>query len=355
MLNFAVGPVMSPEEVLAVAAQPSPYFRTSEFSTVMLENERMMLELFHAPADCRCVFLTASGTGAMESVVMNVLSAEDTVIVINGGSFGQRFADLCRLHHRSFTEVRCDFGKQLRQEQLLGLESHTALLINMHETSSGLLYDMAMVSDFCRENHILLIVDAISAFLADALDMEQLGAAVVITGSQKALALHPGVSIVALNPDAQARVCKNPEVCMYLSLKEALKNGDRGQTPFTPAVSVLLQLHRRLRDILIQGGASVFQQRTKALAHSFREGIQDLPLHAIPEAPSNALTALHPSRNNAQEIVDQLKNNFSIWVCPNGGAQADYMFRVGHIGEISTDDNRTLLDALHRLHLDGVF
>lgn len=253
MLNFTVGPVMSAPDIIEVANQSTPYFRTPEFSEIMLDNERMMLEMLHAPTGSRCVFLTASGTGAMESMVMNILNDRDQTIIVNGGSFGQRFVELAQLHGRAFTEVKCQFGKQLRREQLCGQEGHTALLVNMHETSSGVLYDMGMIAEFCRENHILLLVDAISAFLADELDMEALGAAAVITGSQKALAVQPGIAIMALAPAALERIGQNKEACMYLSLKQALKNGGRGQTPFTPAVTTLLQIHARLENICSGG------------------------------------------------------------------------------------------------------
>ena len=253
MLNFTVGPVMSEPDIIEVANHSTPYFRTSEFSEVMKENEELVLRFLNAPEKSRCIFLTASGTGSMESCVMNILNNEDKTIVINGGSFGHRFVELCQLHNRNYTEVKCEFGHQLRKEQLKGLEDHTAFLINMHETSSGVLYDMKMVSEFCKENNILLIVDAISAFLSDEIDMNELGAAAVITGSQKALAVQPGVSLIALAPEAIKRIDDNKEVCMYLSLKQALKNGERGQTPFTPAVTTLLQINKRLRTINLGG------------------------------------------------------------------------------------------------------
>ena len=214
MLNFTVGPVMSSDEVIEVANHSTPYFRTPEFSSIMLENERLMLEFLSAPEHSRCVFLTASGTGAMESLVMNVLNDRDKVIVINGGSFGGRFAELCRLHKRNMTEIHLDFGRKLTREHLepFSGQGYTAMLINMHETSSGVLYDMPMVSNFCRENNIMLLVDAISSFIADELDMSELGAAAVITGSQKALAVQPGISVVALSPEALKRVADNEEV-----------------------------------------------------------------------------------------------------------------------------------------------
>ena len=353
MLNFTVGPVMSDEDVLEVAHVSTPYFRTPEFSKLMLENEKMFLALLHAPADSRAVFLTASGTGAMESCVMNLLSDKDRVIVVNGGSFGQRFVDLCALHGRDFTEVRCTFGHALRREQLTGLEDRTALLINMHETSSGVLYDMPMVAEFCRENGIFLIVDAISAFLADELDMAALGAGAVLTGSQKALAVQPGVSLIALSPEAVRRAEENPEVCLYLSLKQALKNAERGQTPFTPAVTTLLQIHTRLSDI-VSRGAEAERARIAAVAAAFRAGVADLPLAMISEAPSNAVTSLHPLYVPASKIVRVLKDEYGIWACPNGGALMDEVFRIGHIGHIRPEDLRSLLDALHDMNKRGL-
>ena len=356
MLNFTVGPVMCSDEVRAIGGEQVPYFRTPEFAAVMLENERLMLEFLNAPSGSRCVFLTSSGTGAMESCVMNILNDDDKVIVINGGSFGQRFVDLCLLHERNFTEIKLEFGRQLRREQLYEYTGigYTALLVNMHETSSGVLYDMPMISQFCRENGILLIIDAISAFLADELDMSSLSAAAVITGSQKALAVQPGVSVVALYPEALARVELNKEKCMYLSLKEALKNGERGQTPYTPAVATLLQINSRLNSIFERGGVLSERKIIADIADDFRSKIKDLPLEIVSESMSNAVTALRPLNNGAKEIVKILKDEYKIWVCPNGGEMADKVFRVGHIGYITKADNQTLIDALHDMHRRGL-
>lgn len=118
MLNFTVGPVMSNEKVLRIASNSAPYFRTAEFSEIMLQNEQMMLDNLNAPDGSRCVFLTTSGTGAMESVVMNVLNNKDKVLVINGGSFGKRFLELSQLHDLDTTEIKVEFGHQIRSEQL---------------------------------------------------------------------------------------------------------------------------------------------------------------------------------------------------------------------------------------------
>ena len=351
MLNFTVGPVMSYDEVLEVSGQSSPYFRTPEFSEIMKENETLMLEMLNAPSGSRVAFLTASGTGAMESAVMYILDHSDKVIVVNGGSFGQRFAELCKLHKREYSEIKLSFGSSLKKSDLEAYEGkgYTAFLINMCETSSGVLYDMEMVSDFCKRNGILLIVDAISAFLADELDMEKLGAAAVITSSQKALALHPGISMITMSPDAIKRVEANEEISMYLSLKEALKNGERGQTPFTPAVSILLSLNARLRRIKESGGSMAEHERIVKTAETFRKGIEGLPFDLFCESMSNCVTALRVKNGNAKDVVSLFKDKYNIWLCPNGGEIGNSVFRVGHIGNITDEDNSRLISVFKEI------
>lgn len=346
MLNFTVGPVMTDPEVLKVSSHSSPYFRTHEFSSIMLENEKLMLEFLNSPQGSRCIFLTTSGTGAMESCVMNLLNDSDKALVINGGSFGQRFVELCKVHKRNFTEIKCEFGHQVKEEQLEQYKScgYTALLVNMDETSSGTLYDMRLISDFCKEQHLFLIVDAVSAFITDEIDMAELGIGAILTGSQKALAIHPGISVIALSPEALKRADENPEICMYLSMKEALKNMDRGQTPFTPAVTTLLEINTRLKGIKERGFAAE-QVAVKKIAIDFREFIKDYPFTFISESMSNCVTALHPLNVGAKSIIEHFKIDYGIWLCPNGGDKADEVFRVGHIGYITEENMKELKDA----------
>ncbi len=354
MINFTVGPVMSAPEVLEVGSKSTPYFRTPEFSKIMLENEQLMLEFLNAPVGSRCVFLTTSGTGAMESCVMNILTHDDKVIVINGGSFGQRFVELCKLHELNYTEVICEFGTQLEKEQLEKLtgQGYTALLVNMHETSSGVLYDMELISEFCKKNGICLIVDAISSFIADEIDMSALGVSAVITGSQKALAVQPGISLIALSPVALGRIERNKEKCMYLSLKEALKNMERGQTPFTPAVSILLQINVRLNSIAQLGGVDAERENVKKLAAYFRNKVLEYSFEYVVDGEknrSNAVTALKVLNHNATDIFLKLKEEYGIWLCPNGGIYKDDVIRVGHIGYLTEQDYDKLFEAFDDL------
>jgi len=356
MLNFTVGPVMSNERVRAIGGEQVPYFRTEEFSKIMLENEQLMLAFSEAPENSRCVFITGSGTASMEAVVMNTLSADDKAIVVNGGSFGQRFADICRVHDVPCSEIRLEPGRALTAEMLQPYEGgdYSAFLVNVHETSTGVYYDMELISDFCRRNGLYLIVDAISSFIADPFHMADWGVDVMITGSQKALACPPGISAIVLSPRALQRVEESRCRCYYLNLKEALKDGKRGQTPFTPAVGILLQIHERLTQIRGNGGIASETAKVAAVARDFREKIREFPFELVSESLSNAVTSLHPLNVSAYDVFLRLKDEYQIWVCPNGGALKDSIFRVGHIGNLSCEDNDRLIRALEDMRRRGL-
>lgn len=356
MINFTVGPVQSSPEVLELGTQQVPYFRTPEFSQIMYENEALMLKFSKAPKNARAVFLTGSGTAAMEAAVMNVFRAEDKVLLINGGGFGQRFHELCEIHEIPFEEICLDTGKALKPEHLLPYEGKdfTAFLVNIHETSSGVHYDAHLIAEFCRRNGLLLVVDAISSFLADEFEMEAWGVDVMITGSQKALACPPGVSVLVLSEQALDRIQNNRVRSMYFDLKGALSNGLRGQTPFTPAVGTLLQIHARLKALDENGGAEEEIGRITELAEDFRSRIGHLPLDICSESLSNAVTPLMTRNCSAHDIFLTLKDEYGIWVCPNGGAMKDQIFRVGHIGALTKEDNNVLIYALDDLVRRGL-
>lgn len=356
MLNFTVGPVMSDEEVRKIGGEQVPYFRTPEFSAVMLENEKLMKKFAKAGEDARVVFITGSGTASMEAAVMNVFDETDKVLVVNGGSFGHRFVELCQIHDVPYEEITLETGKALTKERLDAYDGKgfTGFLVNVHETSTGVHYDINMISEFCKKNGIFLVVDAISSFLADEFDMAELGVQVMITGSQKALACPPGVSVIVLSGEAVQRVESRNVKCMYLNLKSALKNGERGQTPFTPAVGTLRQINARLKEIEAAGGVESETQKIAALAQDFREKIKDLPFEIVSDSMSNAVTPLHPLNVSAYQVFTTLKDEYGIWVCPNGGELADKIFRVGHIGALTKEDNTTLVNALRDMQKRGL-
>lgn len=356
MLNFTVGPVMSSEEVLSIGAEQVPYFRTAEFSTVMLENEKFMLEYAKAPENSRAVFMTCSSTGSMEATVMNCFSKNDKVLVINGGSFGQRFVNLCEIHEIPHVVLNLEHGKKLTKDKLYDYDGKgfTGLLVNVDETSTAVLYDTMMIGEFCKKNNIFFVCDCVSAFLADSFNMGECGADVMITGSQKVLACPPGISIIVLAPKALERVAASKVRTMYFDLKDALKNQERGQTPFTPAVGILLQINKRLKEIKARGGADAEVARIAEQAKDFRNKIMELPFEFVSESPANGVTSVHPTTAKAYDIFLTLKDEYGIWICPNGGDMKDTIFRVGHIGALTHKDNDILINALKDMQKRGL-
>lgn len=355
MLNFTVGPVMSSEAMRAIGAEQVPYFRTPEFSELMFENERLIKKFAKTEDNARVVFITGSGTASMEASVMNIFTPQDKVLVVNGGSFGHRFVQICEIHDIPYTEVKPEFGHNVIPEMLSPFEGkgYTGFLVNLDETSTGVLYDIKLISEFCKRNGIFLVVDSISSFLCDPFDMKALDVQVMITGSQKALACPPGISLIVLSQKAVERVYSNKVKSMYFDLKDALKNGERGQTPFTCAVGILRQINMRLKEIDAAGGVEAENKRIGRLAEDFREKIKGLPFKIVSESLPNAVTPLHPTTASAYDIFTILKDEYKIWICPNGGDLNDKVFRVGHIGALTPNDNTTLINAFKDLQRKG--
>lgn len=350
MLNFAVGPVMSEDFLLKISGEQVPYFRTKEFSEIVFESENHLKNLALAPEGARVLFITGSGSASMEAAVMNAFTPKDKVLVVNGGSFGSRFCQLCQIHGIPYDEITVSFGCNVTEEMLFQYEGrgYTGFLINVCETSTGVLYDMGAVSRFCRQEGLLLVADAVSSFLSDPFLMKDWGVDVMITGSQKALACQPGISLMVLSERAIQRISENKPQTMYFDLKLALKNADRGQTPFTPAVATILQIHEKLK-VIHQKGIDAQIAKTKAQAEDFRKKIANLPFEITSESLSNTVTPVHPLKKTPAEFFNRLKDDYGIWICPNGGEVGERIFRVGHIGDLHAEDNTRLVNAMKEI------
>ena len=221
MLNFTIGPVMASEEVRSIGYEQIPYFRTPEFSNLMLENERIVKSFAKADDDSRVVFITGSGSAAMEAAVINVFTEKDKVLVIDGGSFGHRFVELLQIYGVPHERVIPDFARGVSEAQLSEYDDKgfTGFLVNLDETTTGVLYDINLISEFCKRNDIFLVVDSISFFLCDPFDMKSLDVQVMIAGSQKALACPHGISIIVLSQKAVDRVFQNNPRTLYFDFE----------------------------------------------------------------------------------------------------------------------------------------
>ncbi len=343
---FTPGPVKMSDEILEVGAKQTPYFRNCEFSEVTYACERGLLEMVNAPKGSRVIFLTASGTAGMESVVMNLLKPEDKALVVHGGGFGGRFVKICQTHaipHYDFVVKDTNLHDI---EALAPDEAFTSLIVNAHETSVGHLYDLEAMGAYAKKNNQFFIVDAISMLVTDPVDMMAQNIDVVIASSQKGLALPPGLTMVIMAPSALDRV--GDINSLYFNFKDYLSNGERGQTPYTPAVTIMLQLEARLKQITRRGGVTQSIQRAKDIATYFRSEIKGLPLAEYTPYMPNAMTTLSPTDGrSAMDIVHGLEEGYKVMVCPNGGAERDIIFRVSHMGDMTRAYTDVLIDALY--------
>ena len=156
-----------------------------------------------------------------------------------------------------------------------------------------------------------------------------------------------------LSEKAITRIKNNKVNSLYFDLKIALKDNQNGQTPFTPAVSILLQLHERLKDIL-EEGIEVERAKIKELKLDFINRIKNLPLKIFSKNASNAMTAIETKNVSAYSVFLVLKDEYNFWVCPNGGELKEKIFRVGHIGQLSISDNDKLIEALNDINKRGL-
>jgi|SaaInlLV_10m_DNA_2_1039722.scaffolds.fasta_scaffold03379_5 aspartate aminotransferase-like enzyme len=343
--TYTPGPVKMFENTLRLGGMQTPYFRNKEFSDVILECEKNLLKIANAPKNSRVVFLTAAGTAGMESTVQNLLNSDDKVLVINGGGFGQRFVDICTTHN--IVKIDCKI-KNINLSDTSILDSYkdcSSLLINAHETSVGHLYDLEAVGKFAKKNEMLNIVDAISMFITDEIDMIKHNIDALIISSHKGLALPPGLSMVILSPKAINKI--NPKHQLYFDFNSYLNDGRRGQTPFTPAITIILQLQDRLRDV-VNKGIGYSNKQAKDIAIYFRQNIEDLPLVLYSLYMPNAMTTLSPTDGKkAIEIVNILEKRYNCVVAPNGGELKDKIFRVSHMGAMTIEYTDILIDSLY--------
>jgi len=346
---FTVGPVQMYPDSLEVGGQPLPYFRTKEFSQTLLACEAGLLALAGAPSSSRVAFLTCSGSGAMEAVLGQVFGAGDRLLIVDGGTFGHRFVEIAECLGLAYDAVALRPGETLKPEHLAGrdLRLYRGLAVNAHETSTGVTYDLSWLGDLCREHALLFVVDAISAFLCDEVAMARDGIDFLITSAQKALALAPGLAMVMVSPRGREVLSGRRSASYYLDLNRHLKDGERGQTPFTPAVGVVLQLEKRLEHLQAAGGVEVQVRAAAAKAAYFRGLLDGVPVRPFAERPSNALTSLRPTNGQAaDEVFVRLKDSHGLVVTPNGGALAKTVFRVGHMGNLNEQDYDRLAAAL---------
>ena len=326
------------DSILQIGGKPFPYMRTAQFSELVKDSERMLLHLINCP-EGRVIFYTASGTGAMDAVVTNYVSQCEKAFILVGGSFGHRWKNLCDYYHCPNEIFEVPFARDIDYAQLeerVRTSRPDVFLCQHHETSTGQLYDMEKISAICKKYEVSLVVDAISSFLSDNLDMSGWGIDICITSSQKGLNIAPGLSFLFLSPRVLQKVFSHKSY--YFDFEENLKNLERGQTPYSPATTLFLQLHARLQsDMKIGVDNIIASVRAKALY--FRELCKQNNWEVPAEVPSNCITGFFVRKNGDILFKELLKQE--IFIMPGGTPN---YFRVSHLGVQTNED----LDDLAR-------
>ena len=357
MTLFTVGPVAMTPQIREAGAIDLPYFRTASFSDLMLGIERDLLALFGAPADSRAVLLSGSGSAGMEAAVASLFQpGDEPLLIVVGGGFGRRFAEIAERHGLAHDCLELPLEEDLTEASFAPFEGrrYAGVLINHGETSIGKLYDLDLVQRFCQRTGALLVVDAVSSFLNDPLDMATQGVDLALTASQKALALAPGLAPLVMGPRAVERILSRTSPLYYLDVASALRNQERGQTPWTPALAVIYQLRARLDEILAHGIEAEWAQRRR-LAGYFREQLaRRLPALTVPSfAKSMGLTPVMTAPYNARTLFERLEAQ-GLVITPSGGELATRFTRVGHMGALDESDYDRLLTAMAGLMAEEV-
>jgi aspartate aminotransferase-like enzyme len=328
-------------DILEIGSKQIPYMRTAWFSQLVLDCETMLLNLLECPGG-KVIPYTASGTAAMESCITGFVKQQSKALVLNGGTFGKRWGDLCNYHGVDYDEIPVAFGRapdmEALREKLLSGEYGT-LLMQHHETSSGYLYDLETISAWCKASNTRLVVDAISSFLTDDFSMSRHGVDIAVLSSQKGLNLPPGLSFVILSESALQQGPFAPGV-YYYDWETQLDNLRRGQTPYSPATQLFMQLHERLKQVSELGMEQVIG-RVAERARAFRAECQRYGWEFTADHQSNCITGVYlPCK--ARPVVNELLNQ-NIYVMPSGH---DHMIRVSHLGTLTPQDDIDLATEL---------
>lgn len=334
------GPSPVPSFVRQALAQEIMHHRTDEFRQILAEVNQNLKKLFCT--DNPVLTIASSGTGAMEAAVSNLFSPSDKVIGISGGKFGERWSEIARSYSLDVIEMNVEWGTSPSLDSLKTLleenPSVKGILTTLCETSTATVFDIEAIGRLTKEKNILLVVDAISGLGQDALYTDKWGVDVVVSGSQKGLMLPPGLAFISLNAKAQAAIRKSQCAKYYFDLNKALKDYDKNDTPWTPAVSLIFGLKDALSAI-VEEGIEKRWDKFKKMAYAAQEAAKALGLEVYSCSPSAAVTAITaPAEIKSGDVVKKLRKEYGLSIAAGQGSVKDKILRIAHMGWINEQD-----------------
>lgn len=296
--------------------------------------------------------LTSAGTGGLEAAIVNTLSPGDKVLAVSIGVFGDRFAEIARVYGADVATLQFPMGSAADPDEvrraLAADPSIMAVLVTQNETSTGVTNDMKALCSVVKEYDKLLLVDAISGLAAIDLPVDAWNCDVVVSGSQKGWMIPPGLVMVSVSKRAWDAVAKAQMPRFYFDFTSAKKYLQRGQTPFTPAVSVFFALDAALSLMAREGLASIFARHEK-IGQYTRDGVRSLGLvlFADPRYASNAVTAVKvPDGVDGKALTKVMREQWGIVLAGGQASLEGKIFRIGHLGYVSTEDIDDVISAL---------
>ena len=346
------GPTPVPESVLLAQAQHLIGHRSGEFSQIMGEVSDGLKWLHQTQNDV--LMLTASGTGAMEAGIINVLSVGDRVLVGSNGKFGQRWVQVCEAFGLKTEVISAEWGKALNPDDFkAALEADTeksikAVIVTHSETSTGVLNDLQTIAGYVHAHgEALILVDAVTSLGACSVPIDDWGLDVVASGSQKGYMVPPGLGFVTMGDRAWKAYETSNIPKFYLDLGPYRKSGAKNTTPFTPPVSLFFAIQVALKMMQEEGLDNIFtrharlQQATRAAMKAL-----NLPLFAADEVASPAVTAVMPQTVEAEKIRSTMRKDFDIALAGGQDHLKGQIFRMGHLGFVGDRDILTAIASL---------
>lgn len=344
------GPTPCPDDVLKAVGRQMINHRGKEFGEVLERITARLKEMFQTKND---VFvLTTSGTGAMETAVVNTLSPGDKVLSVSIGAFGDRFADIATTYGANVVRLTCEWGHAADPDAIRNAlradSAIKAVLLTHNETSTGVTNDLKALTDVVREFDKLIIVDAISSLGSIELPVDAWGCDTVATGSQKGWMTPPGLAMVAMSEKAWRAYSTARMPRYYFDLGKAKKYHALKQTPWTPAISIFFGLDVGLEDLAKEGLQNVAARHMR-VAQRARNHVKalGLKLFADEKYASNTVTAINgPEGVDIKKLLQVLRDEHKV-VLAGGQAKLDgKIFRIGHLGWVSEKDMDEVAEAL---------
>lgn len=349
------GPTEIPQAIRLAGAEPIVHHRTALFSSFLAEMTADLKYVFRTEHEV--LTLCGSGTCGMEAAVVNLVSPGDSVVVLLGGKFSERFVELAEAYGADVTTIETPWGQAVDPDQLERALQEApakvkAVFVTHNATSTGVINDIRAIGEVTRRSGVLLVVDSVSGLATADLRTDEWGVDVAVGASHKGLMSPPGLAFVAVSPSAWSAIEACPTPRYYCDLRQYRKSlhKEKAETPFTPAISVVCAVREALKRIREEGLDQVFarHQRMKA---AVRAGVRALGLEPfVPDAmASPAVTSVRvPATFEASDLTSLLARKYATQIAGGQEALKGKIIRIAHLGAIHREKVLATLDALEK-------